>query len=195
MIKPMFSIRPKTFDPIDMISSFRFSLFFADCYMLATDIEESIRMPIIGVEKTPWFSMYLHQWFQLLFTSPGNGKGQHPSIALVHTEHHVFSSGTPSSLTGYFTTKQSLVHLDCTGQGNQFFHAMQIDTSSENSKPALNRFPIKGNLKPESIHRNAQAEIFDKSSFPVWRNPGRIPDRPIIYSSETASGTPVLTSF
>lgn len=194
MVKPMLSIRPKAFDTIDMVSSFRFSLFLADRYMLATDIEESIRMPIIGVIKTSWLGMCLQQWFQLLFTSPGNRKGQHVPVALVHAEYHVFSSGTPSSFTGYFTTKQSLVNLDLAGQGNQFFHAMQIDTSSENGKPPLNRFSIKGNLKPEPIRGNAQTKVFYKSSFPVWRNSGRFPDRAIIYSGETAPGTSVLTS-
>jgi len=195
MVKPVFSIRPKALGTIDMVSSFRFSRFLSDRNMVATDVEEGIRMPIIGVVKTSWLGMCLHQWCQLLFTSPRYREGQHHSIALVHAKHHVFSSGSPSSFTGYFTTEQSLVHLDGARQGNQFFYAMQIDTSSENGEPPLNRFPIIGNLKPEPICGNAQTKVFYKSSFPVWRNSGRFPDRSFIYSGETALGTPVLTSL
>jgi len=154
MVQPMFSVRPESFNTIDMVTTFRFSFILVDCDMVATSRKERVCMPLISILQTPRLRVLCNQQFQLLCASAGYGEGQHVTITLVHAENHVFSDCAPAEFAGMFAAAHCFVHLDLAGQRCQFFYRMKISDFPENSIPSLNRFLIKRNLKPQPIGGN-----------------------------------------
>jgi hypothetical protein len=61
MIQPMFSIRPKAFNTINMATAFGFTFFFADHNVIASNILERLSMPVIGIVKASWLSIVSHE--------------------------------------------------------------------------------------------------------------------------------------
>ena len=49
MIEPVFRIRVKALNTIEMISVFRFSLFLSDYHKVTADIKKGVCLPIIGI--------------------------------------------------------------------------------------------------------------------------------------------------
>ena len=60
MIKPVFSIRPKAFDAINVIAAFRSTFFFANNNVIASNIKECVSKSVIGILKASWLSMLSH---------------------------------------------------------------------------------------------------------------------------------------
>ncbi len=61
MVEPVFRVTPEPFNAINVISPFRFSFVFTDYHMVAAEPQASVRIPIIGIVKTPWLSMTPNQ--------------------------------------------------------------------------------------------------------------------------------------
>lgn len=61
MIQPMFSIRPKAFYTINMVTAFGSTFFFANHNVIAANIKERISMTVIGIVKASWLSILSHE--------------------------------------------------------------------------------------------------------------------------------------
>jgi len=100
LVKPVFGKRPESFYPVEVISTFRFTLLFSHNYMIATDWEKGVSKPVIGVVKAPWFSMVSNQGNQSVSSSTGDGESEYFPVSLVDAKDHVFSRSAPASLSG-----------------------------------------------------------------------------------------------
>ena len=80
------------------------------------------------------------------------------------------------------------------GQLGQFLGYRMVDTQPHEMIPALNRLEVHRDLETEAISRNAKAEIFRKSAFPIRRNPALLPIRSAREPGQSTLFTPDLTS-
>jgi hypothetical protein len=96
-MKPVFCVAPEPFDPIDMVSSFRLSLLFANHDMFTANRKRSVRLPIIGVIQTPRFRMSLHQIDDRFLFSFLQGKNLYFPIPSKDTEYNHFSGSAPTT--------------------------------------------------------------------------------------------------
>jgi hypothetical protein len=95
MIQPMFGVRPKTFNSIDMITSPWSAEFLLNDYVITTNWKERISMPIIGIIQTPRFRMGSHQRDQFFFSSTGDRESEHNPICLPAAPHPRFPGLLP----------------------------------------------------------------------------------------------------
>jgi len=104
----MFGIRPKTLNPIDVISSFGSSEFLLDDDMIPTNGKKGVSMPIIGITQASRLRMGGHQRDQFLIPSAGDREGKHYSISLQDTKNHVLTSSSPASFSTSFAKELGL---------------------------------------------------------------------------------------
>ena len=97
LVKPMFCITPKTFYAINMISSFWFTFFFANYYMVASKRQRDISMPVISIIKGTRLCIMLYQLLNNIFFSFSNWENSYLSIPFQNAKNNNFPSCSPSS--------------------------------------------------------------------------------------------------
>ena len=175
MIQPMFGIRPKTLNPIDVVTSSGSAEFFLDDDMIPTNGKKGVSMPIIGIIQASRLRMGGHQRDQFLLPSAGDREGKHYSISLQDTKNHLLTSSSPASFSSSFAAKHGFIHFDLSGKLCEFFKLNIIDDFPEDLKPSLDCLSVQRHLKSETIGRDTKTEEFDETPFPVRRYSGLLP--------------------
>jgi hypothetical protein len=112
----MFSIRPKTLNPIDVVTSSGSAEFFLDDDMVPMNGKKGVSMPIIGIIQASRLRMGGHQRDQFLLPSAGDWEGKHYFISLQEIKNHMLTSTSRASFSRSFAKELNLVFLlICTG--------------------------------------------------------------------------------
>jgi hypothetical protein len=170
LVKPMFCITPKTFYAINMISSFWFTFFFANYYMVTSKRQRGISMPVISIIKGTRLCIMLYQLLNNIFFS-----NSYLSIPFQNAKNNNFPSCSPSSFSMSLSAKCRFVTFYFP---SKWFSTLFLNTQqlTNNSKKLLNCFITYFSYKPQPINRNTQNEIFQKFPLVFLRYSKRIPN-------------------
>jgi len=75
MIEPVFGIGPEAFDTVDVISTFGAPLVFTNDHVIASDIQKSIGVPVVGVIQATRLGVGGHERTYLLDAPVADGEG------------------------------------------------------------------------------------------------------------------------
>jgi hypothetical protein len=170
----MFSITPKAFNPIDVVSAFGTASLFSNHDMLTTDRQRSIGVPVIRVIKTARRRMLSNQRQQLITTSAFNSKDLNSAITLKDAKDQDFACGSPTTLAFTFSAKKRLITLDAASKGLlPFFGKSQhFPTQAEET---LGGFQRDRGAEAQAISWDTEHEVFEQSSLSRVAQAGRVP--------------------
>ena len=142
----MFCITPKAFNAINMIPSFGSAKIFSDHYMITSDCQRSISMPVIGVVQTSRPGMLSNKSNQLNSGSTLYRKCLDQSIPLKDAENNNFTCSAPAAFPFSVATKGRFVAFNgsCKRHPTMFFiGTASSDQSKETSIAGAEAIPLK----------------------------------------------------
>ena len=156
LVEPMFRVGPESLDAVEMVSAFWFSLFLSDHHMVAMDVQERVRVPIIGVVRAACLGVGNDQGNELLFVPARDGKGEHLSVPLVEAEHDVLARGSPASFALPMATVHALIHLDLPSEHHvvKLGHCVIIDCVCKRGIGALSGLQGHRDIPPTTVRGN-----------------------------------------
>lgn len=173
-IQPMFRITPKSFNAIQMISSFGFSSFFANYNMIPSNCQGRICMPIIRVVQTAWLRMCLNKTDDFTCASSLNGKYLNLTIPLQNPQHHNLACSTPTTLPRKTTAKHCLITLNNTLK--RLLTVLLKSTAGPYNSIKLFTCRWRSNIsKAHAIDRNTVCKQLDKFAFRTIRETAGLP--------------------
>ena len=107
LVKPMFCITPKTFYAINMISSFWFTFFFANYYMVASKRQRDISMPVISIINGTQLSIMLYQLLNNIFFPFSNWENSYLPVQFQNPKNNNFPRCSTSSFPISLSAKVS----------------------------------------------------------------------------------------
>lgn len=111
-VKPMFGIAPEAFDAVDVVSTARSPLLFADDEMLAAHGQRSVSLPLVRLVEAARQGVPDDQAFKFLSPSSGDGKDTHHAMALEDAEDDDFACCSPATLPLARAAKHRLIALN-----------------------------------------------------------------------------------
>lgn len=111
LIQPVFCKTPKPLNSIQMVTSFWSPFFFSNYYMIPSDRQRTVCMPIISVIQTSWFCMLSYYRQQCCSVPRRNWKRKYSPVSLIQTKDHLFAGSTPATFTSTLASKHRLIHL------------------------------------------------------------------------------------
>ena len=129
----MFSITPKAFDAVDVVSAFGTATIFSDNNVLAAYRQPGIGLPVVRVIKTAGSGMLDDQLLNGGTPSSLNRKDSDHAVALKDAEHDDFTGSTPTSLSFAMAAKHRLIAFDLPGErlGTFFGNAQHLSDDTK----------------------------------------------------------------
>ena len=160
----MFCITPKAFNTINMIPSFGSTKIFSDHYMITSNCQRSISMPIIGVVQTSRPSMLSNKSSQLSSRSTLYRKRLDQSVPLQNPENNNFACSSPASFPFSVPTKGRIVAFN--GPFKRYPTMFFIGTAGPcQSEETFNRRSRGNTFETHPVNRNSQGKKLNKFSF------------------------------
>lgn len=175
-IKPMFCITPKPFNAIYMIPSFRSTQVLSDHYMITSDSQRSISMPVISVIQTSRPGALSNMPYKLSSGTSLHRESLDQSVPLQNPEYDNFACGSPTTFSLSSATKGRFIAFNASFKRYPAMFFKGAATSNQ-SKKTFNCRSRCNTSETHAINRNSEGEKFNKLSFCSVRKPAAFPDR------------------
>lgn len=162
LVEPVFGIRPKSFDPVDLVPPFWLPFHLGGHHVVAPHGQGSVVVPVVGVVQAAPVGVTQKQGQAPRPTTARIEEGQHLPISLVEAKHDHLAGCSPSSLTCPSTSEHRLVRFHQTAQERPFLKRVGVDRFPGLPIDAQYGRRSQGNLEPQAFARYAQREIADQ---------------------------------
>lgn len=172
----MFCITPKAFDAINMIPSFRSAKIFSDHYMVTSDCQGSISVPVIGVVQTSRPGVFSNKTNKFSSRPSLHRKCLDQTVPLQNTENNNFTCSSPTTFPFSVATKGRFVAFN--GSFKRHSTMFFIGTAGpDQPEEAFNCRSRSNTPETHPVNRNPQGKKLNKLSFCPVGKPAAFPNR------------------
>src|SRR6056297_143459 len=171
----MFGVAPVTFDSVDVFSTFRAALLFADDNVATAHPERRIGLPLVGVVETARRGLRNDFFNDFSVVTRADRRDADDPITLENAENDDLAGCAPTTQAGAMSAEGGLVELEMTEQG--FTEVLSVCTSCS-GQPVE---PLSGRCadldsKAQAVDRHAENEALQQPGFGRLRQAAEIPD-------------------